>query len=457
MTTRALAAREGAAKNMTNQGWKSFIADAKPREETVARADQCALFANRTIDRGDLSSFTGPAAVRNKPIHRWVFYKESFAPQLVAELIDSVGPGLGHILDPFAGVGTTLLEAGRKGLDATGVELLPYASYAAAIKIRAHEAAPDKIEATLRSVLASRKPPAQAPDIPSMSWAFERDVMTRLRKYQAALDQIEPSIERDIVRLAFLSVIEEVSQATKDGTSIRQIPTGRRRGRWGSTTSTDEVRELFKERVAAFSNDIRFAVPGPSLRVVTGDARDLPEPVTDRKYDMALFSPPYPNRYDYSAIYQLELSFGFVDANEQLRTLRKGLLRSHLESPWPSTRTVQNAALDEFVLGVLNRRRQGDQTSRVLRMVAGYFEDMSSVLENLATSVRPGCPIAVVVGTQTFSGQHLPTDLILAELAEALGMSVSEIWAIREKGIAPQQRRQWGDSKTRESVVLLEA
>ena len=442
---------------MTDQDWQSFIAEAKPRGEGVARANQFARFADRTIERCELGSYAGPGAASQTPIHRWVFYKESFAPQLVSDLISSVGPGLGHILDPFAGVGTTLLEAGRNGLDATGIELLPYASYAASVKIRAHEADPDIIETTLRRVLASRKPPAQAPDVPSMNWAFEQDVMARLRRYQSALDQIEPSIEHDIVRLAFLSVIEEVSQATKDGTSIRRIPAGRRRGRWGSTTSTDQVRELFKERVIKFSNDIRFAVAGPSLRVVQGDARNFPEPVTDRKYDMAVFSPPYPNRYDYSAIYQLELSFGFIDANEQLRTLRKDLLRSHLESLWPPTRTVHNAALDEFVVSVLDRRRKGDQTSRVLRMVAGYFEDMRTVFENLATSVRPGCPIAVVVGTQTFSGQHLPTDLLLAEIAEDMGMRVAEVWVIREKGVAPQQRRQWGDAKTRESVVLLEA
>lgn len=442
---------------MTSTDWREFITSRQADESYVENKRLHSSYSEKTEERFELGEHAGPGAARQMPVHRWVFYKEAFSPELVRKILNSTGVSVGHVLDPFAGVGTTLLEAAKGGLDATGVELLPYAAYAASVKINAAQADPAAVGDVLTRVLASRRRPAAAPNIPAMGWAFEEQVRDRLLRYHGALGQLEPSIERDIVRLAFLSVIEEVSQATKDGTSIRRIPVGTRRGRWGSTTSPDQVRELFKARVDEFVSDLPDAVSGPVMRIFRGDARRLPSAVTDRKYDMALFSPPYPNRYDYSAIYQLELGFGFVDDNRELRELRKQLLRSHMETDWPSERTVQIPALDEFITNVLARRRKGDQTLRMVRMVVGYFEDMRAVLEGLTDVVRPGCPIVLVVGTQMYNGHHLATDLLLAELAQQLGFKAKGLWTLREKGIAPQQRQRWGDAKTRESAVFLEA
>lgn len=441
---------------MTSTDWREFIANGRPDESCVEVKRLHSFYSAETEERFELGQHAGPGAGRQLPVHRWVFYKEAFSPELVSEILKSAGVSVGHVLDPFAGVGTTLLEAARVGLDATGVELMPFASYAASVKVRAGQADPAAVRDVLARVLASRRRPAQIPDIPAMGWAFEEEVRERLLRYQAALDQLEPSIEKDVVRLAFLSVIEEVSQATKDGTSIRRIPAGTRRGRWGTTTSPETVRELFKARVGEFVSDLPNTVSGPFMRVFQGDARVLPSAAADRKYDMALFSPPYPNRYDYSAIYQLELGFGFVDGNHELRELRRQLLRSHMETDWPSVRTVQVPALDEFIFNTLARRRQGDQTRRMVRMVAGYFEDMRTVLEGLTNVVRPGCPVVLVVGTQMYNGYHLPTDLLLAELAQQLGFKVNKLWTLREKGISPQQRQRWGDAKTRESAMFLE-
>jgi len=50
----------------------------------------------------------------------------------------------------------------------------------------------------------------------------------------------------------------------------------------------------------------------------------------------------------YVAKYQLELGFGFIDDADALRRLRKQQLRSHLEAPWATERTIEHPALDEF-------------------------------------------------------------------------------------------------------------
>jgi hypothetical protein len=60
----------------------------------------------------------------------------------------------------------------------------------------------------------------------------------------------------------------------------------------------------------------------------------------------------------------------------------------------------------------------------------------------------------VVVGTQTYRGQHLPTDLLLAELGRLAGLEVQALWVVRTKGVASQQRG-LATSPSREAVLVL--
>ncbi|MGZ8716526.1 MAG: DNA methyltransferase, partial [Gaiellaceae bacterium] len=67
-----------------------------------------------------------PENVRTKHVHRLHPYHGKFIPQLVEVLLDRYLPEGGHVLDPFAGSGTTLVQALESGRDATGVELAAF-------------------------------------------------------------------------------------------------------------------------------------------------------------------------------------------------------------------------------------------------------------------------------------------------------------------------------------------
>ena len=67
-----------------------------------------------------------PEHVRTKHVHRLHPYHGKFIPQLVEVLLDRYLPAGGHVLDPFAGSGTTLVQSLESGLDATGVELAAF-------------------------------------------------------------------------------------------------------------------------------------------------------------------------------------------------------------------------------------------------------------------------------------------------------------------------------------------
>ena len=50
-------------------------------------------------------------------------YKEGFSSTLINYFLDEYRPG--HVLDPFAGIGTTVLTAAGRGAKATGIEIMP--------------------------------------------------------------------------------------------------------------------------------------------------------------------------------------------------------------------------------------------------------------------------------------------------------------------------------------------
>ena len=78
---------------------------------------------------------------RHQPIHRWVPWVAGFSGQFVADVIDrfiiECDDHRPLIMDPFCGVGTTLVEARSHGIDSIGFEINPYAALAAEVKANA--------------------------------------------------------------------------------------------------------------------------------------------------------------------------------------------------------------------------------------------------------------------------------------------------------------------------------
>ncbi len=414
--------------------------------------------------RLDLGVFAGPGR-RVEPGYRSVAYKEAFSPGLVRAILDGWSDLDGPLLDPFAGMGTSLLVASERGMSSCGIEMLPYPCWATGVLIRAHEATPEQLTeiasvATAKALRSRRTTPDRALAAPAASWALPPEVLRVLGSIQRALPDRGSGVDADFLHLALLSVVEGVSRSVKDGTSLRHRARQRegrtrRPGRKDQLLSPREVAAAFVAAVEGLCDDLPKMPNGSQAAVVGGDARRMP--LMSGTIGAAIFSPPYPNRYDYSAIYQLELAFGgFVTSSVELQGLRKRLLRSHLEAP-PVTRPVLD---DPAVLGILRSTADAaeggpSERGRTLRMLVGYFDDMHQALSELVRVLRPGAPAACVVGTQTYFGQPVPTDLMLASIAERIGLAVERIWVLRHKRVAVQQRARGATAGGgRESVVV---
>ena len=88
-------------------------------------ATQDALYAELDVELS-WSERELPERERTKHVHRLHPYLGKFIPQLVEELLRRHVAAGGRVLDPFAGSGTTLVQALESGHDATGVDLAAF-------------------------------------------------------------------------------------------------------------------------------------------------------------------------------------------------------------------------------------------------------------------------------------------------------------------------------------------
>jgi hypothetical protein len=444
------------------------------------------------LDRSNLlGALVGSLDLRTLPVHRWYYYKEGFSPHLPRLLLDELGAGASRVvLDPFAGVGTTLLALQtHPGVSAVlGAEHSPFAHFVAMTKLGSLGLDP-RVLRHHADRLVQYRTDFRHVSVPSLSSFANEKIFDRRSLYDllGAKDAItsDPILnerERAFFLLGLAAIVEDVSGAMKDGRALR-IRNGRRRRpnaltpTAGASAGTD-VRTLLRNQWLAMAEDFASWTAGcdghrPKTTVARGDARNLlnlaghdGRPLLDKSsVGLALFSPPYLNCVDYTEVYKLELwLLGLVESHEEFRTLRQGTLRSHPSITFPDRRRTFDGralvfdivdSLSEFLEAHLSRPPVG-------RMVAHYFDDMYEVFVQLARVVEPGGRIACVVANSTFSRRadhqasqmevwRVPilTDLLLARLAELAGFDEIQLWTARQ--LRP---RNITDGTARESIVV---
>lgn len=382
------------------------------------------------------------------PVYNWFKFKEGFSRQLVAELAAQFElTKRDFVFDPFAGCGTTLLTCKELGIRAAGIDVLPTSAFVAKVKLFDWPDLDELLRAVQRLMDARfHEPSITWPNVRIINLAFTQDVQAQILFFKEEIEKFKPPI-RDFLMLGLLSIIETVSRTSKDGQFLRLveklIPPVR-----------DALRGILSTMISDLSLQHQTLFKNGKVRVTAsaGDARD---DVWARKYSnrvaAIITSPPYLNRYDYSRTYALELCLLTVKSHREMVDVRHSLLRSHVESREHVGKEIKLPALDE----VLTELAKKDlNNNRLPVMVKGYFEDMNLVIKNMATALKPGGQVALVVANAQFAGENVPVDLMLSELAEGHNLSTEDIWVTRFKGNSSQQMAVYGRRPVRESIVF---
>ena len=162
-----------------------------------------------------------PERVRTKHVHRLHPYLGKYIPQLVEELFRRHVPARGRVLDPFAGSGTTLVQALESGLDSAGVDIAAFNCLLMRVKTGAHN--PFVLERELRDVLArfaAGEGSAGRPSAYACRW-FAPQACTDLLRFRSLIADYEHA---DVLRVVLARAARSARRTTHFDLDFPQQP-----------------------------------------------------------------------------------------------------------------------------------------------------------------------------------------------------------------------------------------
>ena len=223
-----------------------------------------------------------------------------------------------------------------------------------------------------------------------------------------------------------------------------------------------DVVGLWKEQVLEMVDDLKFYQHNKDIysKVILGDSRQELSQIKDDSIDAVITSPPYPNEKDYTRATRLEsVLLGFINTSEDLRAIKKTLLRSNSKGiykddddlKWIKENQTVNQLAEEIERTRMALHKTSGFEKLYYKVVLQYFGGLAKHLNSLKPKLKNGAKLAYVVGDQcSYFRIPIRTGHILAEIANALGYKVLRIDLFRTR-LATATKE-----KINEEVVILE-
>ena len=303
-----------------------------------------------------------PERERTKHVHRLHPYLGKFIPQLVEILLVRYFRRGHHVLDPFAGSGTTLVQALESGLDATGVDIAAFNCLLMNVKTHAYNEF--VLEHELREVYA-RIPSLTLPrGVTKPAYVRRWFAPRAARELLAFRELVEEYEHEDVLRVVLARAARSARRTTHFDLDFPRSPQlepywchKHKRTCRPVETASQFLRRYTLDTLDRLKAFARVRARARTASVVHGDAR-----VEDytRRFDGILTSPPYP---------------GLIDYHEQHRYAYELL------------------GLDDRRDVELGAAAAG--TSRAA--LNAYSDGIVETLQNASTALRRGAPVIIVV------------------------------------------------------------
>lgn len=432
------------------------------------------MFVDESLARSKVSF----QASKGAPF-QWFKYKEAFSEELVESVL---GEARGRILDPFAGIGTTLFAAAKRGWEAWGIELMPVGTAVMQARRSGQGVdlqAFDEVYSKFMAFDMTKPGQYRFPHLKITEKAFPEEAEKELSAYMDFVNGIEYSEVKKLFWFACMAVLEEVSYTSKDGQYLRwDWRCGRKlRAKYEKKSVIPPFHFALSNKLVEMRKDMGDrGEPFPGhINIVWDSCLSLLPATSPDNFDLVMTSPPYANRYDYTRIYALELAFGGC-LDEDVKNIRQRLLTSTVENRSKRQRLLdeyaslrcgaedrfikaevyflQHPAVSEVRSTLMKAWKDGNLNNQyVIAMVMGYLYEMNLTITEIARVLKSGGRCVMVNDNVQYGGEEVPIDLLLSDFAENAGLKVERIAVLpRGKGNSSQQMGRFGRKEMRKCV-----
>ena len=433
-------------------------------------------------------------------LHRWLKYKEGFSAQLVKMLLNEFGIKKGNlVMDPFMGSGTTALVCCLDGINSIGYDILPMSKLSINAKTSVYDYNIIELQLILDEIKNLQIPEdfdGHTKYVSITTGAYPEAEDKAIAFYTEYFDYSDYSdIAKNLVKLCILNSLERISYTIKSGQylswdhrcpkiiAINQARVAAGKRPFVNDNDKGPLPTLKESLILEFSQmleDIQDLQTketefSATCNYIEGSALFEITKLESNILDGVITSPPYCNRYDYTRTYALELAYLGKD-DDEIKKLRQALLSCTVESK-PKVeflrehydkigrlndfknileKVYSNPVLNEINSALQSRNANGEINNKgVLKMVNGYFTELTFLYSELFRTCKSGAHVAFVNDNVRYAGEVIPVDYLSTFLAESIGFKPVKIYTLRQtKGNSSQQMARYGRVALRKSITI---
>ncbi len=389
--------------------------------------------------------FSDPNFSSNKtlPIHRWVPWIAGFSSDFVKSALDGFLKKKGTVIDPFCGVGTTLVEAILGGHNAIGFEINPYAVLASRAKANAYSVDIDEFTSKIddfqqfyREKISSNYKPHSTPPkgFKTRASFYNPRVLHKVLIVQDFVLGIEDDTLRDLFRLAFASTMVSYSNYSYEPSLGRRVSAGR------EEIHDFPVAKAITYKLTDMAEDIAWLQEhmernNLDIQIINDSFFHCRKHLLSASVDLVITSPPYLNNYHYNRNTRPQLYWlGYAHTPDDLKKLEnlnfgkfwqtvRDLDRLDLSFTLPHTDIEERLKM----LRKLNGEKGPYGGNGWANYAAAYFNDCRKFAEGIKYVLKRGGTALVVIGNSILQGVMIPTDEYFGKIAESIGLELVKI------------------------------
>lgn len=381
-----------------------------------------------------------------KEVHQWFRLTPSFGPDLVDIMLQHMEFKKGDVvLDPFCGASTTLIQCKLKGVESFGFEINPLLYFVGKTCINweldekiAYECysqivAKYTYESELRKNASLEETNLKIPTIHNVHRWWRSDVLKELLILKYAINSLSNEQKyKDFFLLGLTAVLVP---------DLTNVTLGKLQLHFIDRSDHDiNVIETFSRHVRKVLSDLDVLNDlrnQPYSRLYHTDATDIQFEV-DKKAQLVITSPPYPNRYSY--VWNTRPHLFFLDIFDNAKQASALDLKT-IGGTWGTATSIlqkgiiepEYECLRDILLPTIDAIREKDNL--MANYVIKYFNLIAKQIVEMEKVIDKKVKVGYVVGNSEIKGVYVATDIILGKIFESLnlGYKITEIVRFRKR------------------------